>query len=133
MPHIVVEYSGNLDGRLDVTGLVNAVHAAAFETGVFELAAIRTRAERRDVYRIADGNPENAFIAISARIAPRPDEVRHSVGQAIFDATVAFTAQIFARSPLAISVEVLNIDNTAAFRKNNLHERLGSRKKAAVS
>jgi len=133
MPHIVVEYSGNLDGRVDIPGLVGAIHHAAFDTGVFELAAIRTRAERRDVFRIADGNPENAFIAISARIAPRPDEVRHRVGQAIFDATVAFTAQLFARSPLAISVEVLNIDNTAAFRKNNLHERLGSRPKAAVS
>ncbi len=132
MPHIVVEYSSNLDPRLDIAGLVGAVHQAAFDTGFFELAAIRTRAERRDIYRIADGNPDNAFIAISARIAPRPDEVRHRVGQAIFDAAVAFTAQLFAKSPLAISVEVLNIDNAAAFRKNNLHDQLGSRTKATV-
>ena len=124
MPHIVVEYSGNLEAHLDIAGLVRALHEAAAGTGVFELAAIRTRASRRDIYRVADGDPENAFIAISGRIAPRTDEIRHKVGETLFDAAVAFTAGLYAKSPLALSVEILDIDNTAAFRKNNLHDRL---------
>lgn len=133
MPHITVEYSANLEAALDIPGLIRAVHEAALATGVFEIGAVRTRASRRDIYAIADQNPDNAFIAIAGRIAPRPVEVRHAVGKAIFDAAVAFTADIFATSPLAISVEVLDIDNAAAFRKNNLHDRMKRKAKEAAS
>lgn len=124
MPHLTVEYSCNLERVLDIERLVKAVHQAAISTGVFELAAVRTRAERRDVYQIADGGTENMFINVGGRIAPRPQEVRHAVGKAIFDAVCQLTKDIFEKEPLAISVEILEVDNAAAFRRNNLHDRL---------
>ncbi|MBV9079473.1 MAG: 5-carboxymethyl-2-hydroxymuconate isomerase, partial [Methylobacteriaceae bacterium] len=45
MPHIIVEYSANLDGAISPRRLVNGLHAAALETGVFPLGGLRTRAE----------------------------------------------------------------------------------------
>lgn len=122
MPHITIEYSANLKDKVDIPKLVEAVHQAALRTGVFEVAAVRTRAAARDVYAIADGHPDNAFVAISARIAPgRPAETRKRLGQEIFDAACEFLRSVYETSPLAISLEVQEIDNTAAFRKNNLH------------
>ena len=50
MPHLIVEYSANLERDVDIPRLVAAVHAAALETGVFPIGGIRTRAERRDIY-----------------------------------------------------------------------------------
>lgn len=123
MPHLTIEYSANLKSQVDILKLVEAVHHAALRTGVFEVAAVRTRAAGRDYYAIADGHPDNAFVAISVRVAPgRPPETRRRVGQEIFDATCEFLKNVYKTTPLAISLEVQEIDNTAAFRKKNLDE-----------
>lgn len=121
MPHLTIEYSANLEKKVDIFKLVETVHQAALRTGVFEVAAIRTRAAGRDYYVIADGHPNNSFVAISVRIAPgRAPETRRRVGQEIFDAACDFLKKVYATTPLAISLEVQEIDNTAAFRKKNL-------------
>jgi 5-carboxymethyl-2-hydroxymuconate isomerase len=134
MPHIIVEYSGNLEAAVDVRTLVKTVHRAALATGIFEVAAVRTRAERRDVYEIADGNPDNIFVAITARIAPGRDEAtRTRLGKALLDAANEVLASLYARKPLAISVEVQEIVQVGAFRQNNLHERLKATAAAAAA
>lgn len=85
MPHLIVEYSANLEQALDIAKLVAALHEAALETGVFPIGGIRTRAARRDVYRIADGHAGNGFIHVQARIgAGRPPEVRQQAAEHIF-------------------------------------------------
>ena len=58
MPHVTVEYSANLETDVAPRALVDAVHDAVLSTGAFELGAARTRAERRDVYAIADRDPD---------------------------------------------------------------------------
>jgi 5-carboxymethyl-2-hydroxymuconate isomerase len=122
MPHLVVEYSANLENQIDILQLVETVHNAALKTGVFELAAVRTRASRREYYVIADGHRDNAFVAIWVRVAPgRPVETRKRLGQEIFDAACEFLQKTYDTTPIGISLEVQEIDNTAAFRKNNLH------------
>ena len=68
MPHFIVEYSANLESAADIKGLVAAVHKAAIQTGVFPLKGTRTRAARREVYEIADGHADNAFVHVTARI-----------------------------------------------------------------
>ena len=125
MPHIRVEYSANLEQDADVRALVDQVHAAVLKTGVFELGAVRTRAVRRDVYRIADGDPGNVFVHVDASIAPGRDvETRKRVSQTILDVLAAATRQLAVTRGVALSVEIREIDNSAAVRLNNLHERL---------
>jgi 5-carboxymethyl-2-hydroxymuconate isomerase len=122
MPHLVVEYSSNLDDEIDIQELVNKVHQAALASGVFELAAVRTRAERRDVYAIADGHPDNSFVAIHVNIATGRDvATRQRLGREIFDVTCNYLESVPGADALAISLEVREIDPTAAFRKNKLH------------
>ena len=121
MPHLTVEYSANLKKKIDIQKLVEAVHQAALHTGVFEVAAVRTRAAGREHFVVADGHRDNAFVAISVRVAPgRSPETRKRLGQEIFDAAYNFLKDVYATTPMAISLEVLEIDNTAAFRKKNL-------------
>lgn len=121
MPHLTVEYSTNLASKVDILKLVEAVHGAALHTGMFEAAAVRTRAAAREHYVIADGNPENAFVAIWVRVGPgRPPETRQAAGQEIFDAACEFLKDVYEAGPLAISLEMQEMDNTAAFRKKNI-------------
>jgi 5-carboxymethyl-2-hydroxymuconate isomerase len=121
MPHIVIEYSANLDVQTDIPALVRVTHEAVFATGEFALEAIRTRTARREVYRIADGDPRNAFVAVVGRIAPgRTGELRHSIGKAVFEAVQTQLATLSASIPLSLTVELHEIEQTAAFRHNTI-------------
>jgi 5-carboxymethyl-2-hydroxymuconate isomerase len=132
MPHLIVEYSANLEAQVDIRKLINEVHQAAVRTGIFEVAAIRTRGQRRDHYVIADGDKENTFLSVWARIAPgRDPETRKRIGKEVFDSVCKYLEPIFATTPIGITVEVQEIDNTAAFRKNTLRSKEQSAKAPA--
>ncbi len=89
MPHITIEYSANVAEHHDVQALVDVVHAAALEHGLPQLDALRTRAAERPVYRIADGDPLHAFVAISVRIGPgRDDDTKSTFIEHVLDAAV---------------------------------------------
>ncbi len=133
MPHLTVEYSANLEPRLDVMELLRAVHAAALGTGIAEPGGFRTRAERRDQFVVADGDPANAFVAIRARVARgRPDAVRKQFADAVFAAATDVLAPVFRITPLAISLEVAEIDPVGSLKQNNLHARMASRGDVSV-
>lgn len=131
MPHLIVEYSANLEQALDIAALVAALHEAALESGVFPIGGIRTRAARRDVYRIADGHADNAFIHVQARIgAGRAAEVRQQAAEQIFARLKAETSDLFASRPLGLTLEIVEIDRVGSLRHNNLHDIVAARRTA---
>lgn len=125
MPHVIVEYSANLEEDVSARDMVARVHATIVESGVFPIGGVRTRAERREVYAIADGDPANAFCAILIRIGRgRDEDTRRRVSQAVLATLADVTAEAFKKRGLSLSVEIQEIDEAGASRKNNLHERL---------
>lgn len=107
MPHLIVEYSSNVEPLVDIRRLLSAVHQAAIETGVFDIDTIRTRAERRDAFVIADGDERNAFIAVDVRMGPgQSEEVRMRVGAALFAAIEAATASARRDLRIRLSLEL---------------------------
>jgi len=120
MPHIIVEYSANLDDKLDMQRLVDDLHQVVVDSGVAEVAAIRTRAKRRDVYRIADGDPKNAFVHVTMRLRiGRSAELRTQLAEALLAATDRNLQRAYADHTIAITVEMEEIDNITA-RKNTI-------------
>lgn len=133
MPHFIIEYSANLAAQIDVDGLVVAVHEAAIETGIFPLKGLRTRACPRDIYRIADAHPDNAFVHITARVGHgRSVEVRRAAGERVFDTACEFLRAHFEQHPLAVSFEMEQIDPDTSFRLNNLPEWIAHRDDAGA-
>lgn len=125
MPHLNIEYSANLEEVLDVQALVDTIHQTALETGIFPLGGVRTRAEARKHYRIANGDPRAGYIHMIVRIGSGRDlETRRNAGERIFAALCAFTEAIYESRPLALSFELHEIPPELAWRKNNLHELL---------
>ncbi|MGR9089456.1 MAG: 5-carboxymethyl-2-hydroxymuconate Delta-isomerase [Gammaproteobacteria bacterium] len=128
MPHFIIEYSANLDSHIDVAGLVEAVHEAAIETGIFPLKGLRTRASPRRTYRIADAHPDNAFIHITARIGHgRSVEVRRAAGKAVFEVACEFLRLYSEANPLALSFEMEQIDPDTSFKYNNIPQWIAHR------
>lgn len=128
MPHITIEYSANLDHAFDIADLVRQMHDSALTTGVFELGGLRTRVARRDVYRIADGHPDNTFVHVVVNIGYGRDlDTRRRMAETLFKTLNGFLDPVYARLPLAISLEVTEIDPVLTFKRNNIHERLKPR------
>ena len=125
MPHIIADYSGNLDARLDMSAFCDHLRAAASEIDALPTPGIRVRAIRAQHYAIADGNPNHGYIDISVRLREgRSQEMKENIAQHLFDAARAFTADYMADQPLALSLEVRDIDATLAPKTGTIREHL---------
>lgn len=125
MPHLIVEYSTNLEKRIPVRELLKRIHEAALASGVFKIGGIRTRAAPRDLYIVADGDPDNAFIHVEGRIGKGRDaETRRRLADLILEVLREQTKDVFATSGLGLTVEISELDDAASVKLNNLHERL---------
>ena len=128
MPHAIIEYSANLEPELNYWSLVEAVHMAALETGVFPVGGLRTRAAKREAHRIADGHPDNGYVHLILKIGHGRDfETKKEAGEAVFAALCEFLQPLYDTRPLAISFEIQEIDKDLNFKKNNLHEHVRRR------
>jgi 5-carboxymethyl-2-hydroxymuconate isomerase len=115
MPHLSIEYSRNLKDHVDIRRLVNALHQTLVDSGLFEISAIRSRALPRKIYRVADGNPDNTFLQIIARIRPgRSVEQRTNLGEALL--ATAKQALGDDAPPIALGVEIHELDPQMLFR-----------------
>jgi len=125
MAHFHIDYSANLEERLDISGLCKVVAEAAAETGVFPVAGIRVRALRADYAYMADGNPEHAYLDLSVRLrAGRADEAKQAATRAIFAAMEAYCAEVMANSSFMLSVEMRDIDPELSLKTSSIRNYL---------
>ena len=125
MPHFTIEYSANLDQRLDMTEVVEVVRRAAIETGIFPLGGIRVRAIRCEDYAIADGNPDLGFLDMVLRLGEGRDlATRKKAGEHVFKALSAHLDPVFAQSKYALSFDMQINDKETSWKRNNIHEAL---------
>jgi 5-carboxymethyl-2-hydroxymuconate isomerase len=125
MPHFTLEYSANLDARLDMAEVVEVVRKAAAESGIFPLGGIRVRAIRCEHYAIADGNPQFGFLAMVLRLGEGRDlATRKKAGEHIFRILSAYLDPVFAQSKFALSFDMQVNDKETSWKRNNIHDLL---------
>ncbi|MEM7019153.1 MAG: 5-carboxymethyl-2-hydroxymuconate isomerase [Pseudomonadota bacterium] len=128
MPHQIIEYSTNLEDKLDIDGLIAALHACAASLEPLPLGGLRTRAYPTNRYRIADCHADNGFIAVYLRIGKgRTEETRIEVGETLFKTLCDYVQPVFDTSPIALSYEVQEIDPTTRWNQNNLRDHIAQR------
>ena len=119
MPHVIIEHSANLTDAVDIDELVDRLHAATLGTGIAPLDGLRTRAVARDHYAVADRHPDNAFVAVTARLgAGRSDADKHRLVAALMDALDEQLGS--ARRTAMLSVEYQEIDPEFRLNRNHL-------------
>jgi 5-carboxymethyl-2-hydroxymuconate isomerase len=123
MPHFTLEYSANLDTRVDMAKVVEVVRKAAVETGIFPLGGIRVRAVRCEHYAIADGNKDLGFLAMVLRLGEGRDlPTRQKAGEHIFKALSTYLDPVFAGSKFALSFDMQINDKETSWKRNNIHD-----------
>ncbi|MFN3954477.1 MAG: 5-carboxymethyl-2-hydroxymuconate Delta-isomerase [Pararhodobacter sp.] len=130
MPHLSIEYSANLEGRVDMDALCRGLLEAVLETGLFELGAVRVRAFAATHSAIADQHPENAFVDMSLRIGRgRSSEECERAGALVFARAEALLSQPLKAPHFALTLEIREIDSALSWKRNAIHPRLrGARK-----
>ena len=125
MPHFSIEYSANLDSRLDMGEVCEIVRKAASETGIFPIGGIRVRAIRCEHYAIADGKTDYGFLAMLLRLGEGRDlAARQRAGEHVFNALSDHLDPIFASSKFALSFDMQINDAATSWKRNNIHDAL---------
>ena len=128
MPHQIIEYSANLESKMDIQTLIDGMHEAAAATDGLPLGGLRTRAARRDLYQIADCHPDNAFVHVILKLGHgRPQEVRQGFGDRLYPVLCALLEPIAQDSPIAISMEIVEIHPELTWKRNNIREHMANR------
>ena len=123
MAHFMIDYSANLESRLDMALFCDVIRKAAIESGIFPVAGIRVRATACNHVSMADGNADHAFLDMSIRLrGGRPQDAKEAATTQIFAAAEAFCADLLNSSSFMLSMEMRDIDpalspKTSSIRK----------------
>ena len=121
MPHLTLEYTDNLS--FEIQPLLARLHADLVATGAVNLKGLKSRAVRRTDYRIADGNPDYAFVAVSLLIREgRPPEVQREFAQRVMDVLKETFGDRFENGYLSLSVDIKEMREGIAQTFHNIPE-----------
>ena len=60
MPHLIIEYSANIEDQIALDALLDKLHSCALGTGVFPIGGLRVRAHRADIPAPDEREPHGA-------------------------------------------------------------------------
>lgn len=125
MPHLVLDYSANLEDMVDIQGLCHRLRDAMVETDVFPLGGIRIRALPCEAYVIADGDPAYAYLHMTLRMGHGRDEAtRVRVAKHLSSAAEAFIRPTL-KGPFALSLDLGELDPVTSQKPfNSIHTHL---------
>lgn len=125
MPHLSIDYSPTLEARVDIKGLCEALHMVLVASDVFPTAGIRVRAHRADHAIVADGHPDNDFLAMTLSVgAGRSTAQLQAGGRALFESGRAYLQAPLATPHFAYSLEIRIIDPELSWKDTPIHARL---------
>jgi 5-carboxymethyl-2-hydroxymuconate isomerase len=109
MPHIIIEHSEDLPVLPQV--LVEKAHNATFQSGLFDLETIKTRAIAYQQYQLGEG--KEGFIHIAAHImAGRSIEQKQMLSESLLECL-----KTYCRDSDSLSVNIYDIQHEI-YRKN---------------
>jgi 5-carboxymethyl-2-hydroxymuconate isomerase len=112
MPHCVIEYSAPLSARLCIQELLERVHQGAFDSGLFDLGSIKTRAIAFDYYAVGE-TPEAQFIHIRCALMPgRTAEQKKQLLAGIHAAIATLVIEVD-----SLTMEVVELDALSYFKR----------------
>ena len=113
MPHVVIQYTPNLEPAVDVPALCSEIAAALIaqrdEAGkqAYPTGGTRVLAYPATHFAVADGLADCGFCYINVRIAPgRSDAVKKATGDALLVVAQARFAQAFEEDYVGVTIQI---------------------------
>ena len=113
MPHLVILYTPNLEGQVDMTALCRALAdtmlAVRDEAGqqVFPTGGTRVLAFPAAHYAVADGSGDYSFVYLNVRMAAgRSDATKKRAGDALLERARAHFDAAFSQNPGGLTLQI---------------------------
>ena len=119
MPHLTLEYTDNIE--VDVQPLLALLHEEVVATGAINLKGIKSRAIKHSQYRIADGNPDFAFVHVSLLIREgRPIEIQKEATRRVMAVLKDVFGYRFETGKISLSVDLKEMRDGIALTDHNI-------------
>ena len=119
MPHLTLEYSDNIE--VNVLPLLARLHEEVVATGAINLKGIKSRAIKHTQYRIADGDPDYAFVHVGLLIREgRPIEVQKEATQRVMKVLKETFGHLFEKRKLSLTVDLKEMRDGIALTEHNI-------------
>jgi 5-carboxymethyl-2-hydroxymuconate isomerase len=129
MPHLTLDHSANLGADADLPGLCRKlaqclIAQRADGEPVYPIGGVRVRSFAAGAWCIADSAADAAYVHASLKVgAGRKPETLRATGDAVFDVMKDHFAALYARSGLALSLDLEEFGEAGTWKHNNLHAR----------
>jgi len=122
MPHLTLEYSDNIE--VDVQPLLARLHEEVVATGAINLKGIKSRAIKHTQYRLADGDPDYAFVHVGLLIREgRPIEVQKEATQRVMKVLKETFGHLFEKRKLSLTVDLKEMRDGIALTDHNIPDK----------
>jgi 5-carboxymethyl-2-hydroxymuconate isomerase len=119
MPHLTLEYSDSIE--VDVQPLLARLHEEVVATGAINLKGIKSRAIKHTQYRIADGDPDYAFVHVGLLIREgRPIEVQQEATRRVMKVLKETFGHLFEKRNLSLTVDLKEMRDGIALTEHNI-------------
>lgn len=117
MPHLILEYTGNISQRIDCRVLFSRLHHILINEGRFNIDSCKSRAVRLESYWVGAGEAQDAFVHLDLRLLEgRSTDLKRRLGQLCLQWLESYFEPSLARLTLQISVEVSDIERATYFK-----------------
>ena len=113
MPHLKIEYTGNIEAQADMGALCKILARTLVELedgqgcAVFPFDGTRVLAYPAPHHAVADGEHDKAFVYLNLRITPgRSEALLKQAGEALLAQTRAHFEVLLASRPLRITLHI---------------------------
>jgi 5-carboxymethyl-2-hydroxymuconate isomerase len=113
MPHVVVQYTANLEPEVDMPALCREIAAVLLEQKdeaggpLYPIGGTRVLAYPARVYSVADGKADYAFCYINIRIAAgRSEAAKKRSGDAVLAKVQARFAAAFEKNHVGVTIQI---------------------------
>jgi 5-carboxymethyl-2-hydroxymuconate isomerase len=119
MPHLTLEYSDNIE--VDVQPLLARLHEEVVATGAINLKGIKSRAIKHTQYRVADGDPDYAFVHVGLLIREgRPIEIQKEATLRVMKVLKETFGHLFEKRKLSLTVDLKEMRDGIALTEHNI-------------
>jgi len=117
MPHLILDYSVNIDCNRNLSDLFKRLHGVLANTGGINLENCKSRARVAENFFIASGCESNAFVHLDIRfLEGKSPELKRAIGKEAVDILRDWFHQSKEKSDLQITVEIREIQRDFYFK-----------------
>ncbi len=117
MPHLTLEYSGNVPDPPDIQGILREIHRVLQETAGIKIENCKSRGRVAEKYLVANGESTRAFVHLDVRILEgRSGELKRELGYQLLETLREHFSSAEAALDLQTTVEIRDIERASYFK-----------------